>query len=310
LLGQPIGLRTVASLLLVAAMVFAASPSRAQDLDPRAYANIPVGMNFLILGYGYTEGSVTADASVALEDGNVDGHAAISAYARSIDFFGRSGKVDAIVAGACLSGSAVLQGVPGSRDICGLADPRVRISVNLFGAPALTLEEFSKYRQNLIIGASLQVTAPLGQYSSDKILNVGTNRWTFKPELGISKRIGSLTLELSQSVAAYTDNDDFVGGQRVERDPMFATQIHAIYSLRSGIWASIDGTYYSGGRTTLDGDRKDDRQENTRLGFTIALPITRQHSLKLFGSTGSSSRIGTDFDTIGVAWQYRWGGGI
>jgi hypothetical protein len=310
LLTQSIGPRLLVGLFIVAAPVLSPTRSCAQDLDPRAYANIPVGMNFVALGYGYSEGSVTADASAAIEDAEVDAHAAIVGYARSIDFFGRSGKVDAIVSAVCTSGSALLQGVRGSRDVCGMGDPRLRLSVNLFGAPALTLKEFSKYRQNFIVGASLQVIAPLGQYNSDRILNVGTNRWTFKPEFGISKRIGSLTLELSQNVSIYTDNDDFVGGQRLERDPMFASQLHVIYGLRSGIWASVDGTYYTGGRTEADGVRKDDQQENTRFGFTISVPVTKRHSLKLLGSTGTTSRIGTDFDAIGVAWLYRWGGGI
>jgi hypothetical protein len=141
-------------------------------------------------------------------------------------------------------------------------------------------------------------------------VNIGTNRWAFKPELGISKGLGPLTLELATGVSFYTDNRDFLGGQTRAQDPIYSIQGHVIYSLRSGIWLAVDGTYYTGGRTTIDGVEGNDLQKNWRVGLTVALPVNRHNSLKLYASTGVFTRTGSDFDTVGVAWQYRWGGGL
>ena len=155
-----------------------------------------------------------------------------------------SGKFDVTLPYAGASGSAELDGQFRERDLSGFGDPRLRFSVNFYGAPALSLEEFADYRQDLIIGASLRVSVPAGQYDPDKLLNIGTNRWAIRPELGISKALGPLTLELAAGVSFYTDNDDFFGGQTRAQDPLFSVRGHAIYNFRSGIWIAVDGCAY------------------------------------------------------------------
>jgi len=292
-------------------VLIAAAVVQAQDLEPRAYSNVPVGLNFAIAGYSYSEGDVATDASVPLEDGEIDLHSALLAYARVFGLFGRSAKADVVVPYAWVSGSANFAGTPVSRRVDGLADPRLRLSYNFYGAPALSMEESADYEQDLIVGASVQVTAPLGQYDSDKLVNIGTNRWSIKPELGLSKEWwGTLTTELAGGVVFFTDNDDFFGGRRREQDPIYSVQTHLIYSFRRGIWGALDATWYTGGETTIDGARRDDRQENTRLGATVAFPVNRYNSIKIHATTGLETRTGGDFDTIGVAWQVRWGGGL
>jgi hypothetical protein len=281
----------------------------AQELEPRAYANAPVGLNFLILGYGYTQGDVAFDPSVPIEDAKLTVHNAFLAYVRALDVWGRAGKLDVVLPYAWLSGTARVAGQPREREVSGLGDPRFRLSVLLYGAPALSATEFAEYTPDLIVGASLAVTAPLGQYDSDKLVNIGTNRWSVKPEIGISKTLGPFTLEVDTSVTFYTTNDDFFGGRTLERDPLYAVQGHVIYHTRWGIWAAVDATYYTGGRTTIDG-KPGERLENVRVGATLAIPIDRRNSIKLHGSTGAFSRIGGNFDTLGIAWQYRWGGGL
>lgn len=282
----------------------------AQDLEPRTYANAPVGLNFLIGGYLYATGGIATDPSIPLEDADVRTHSTFLAYARSLDVWGKSGKFDVVLPYAWISGSAEFAGQHREREVSGLDDPRLRFAVNLYGAPALSFSEFVDYRQDFIIGASLQVYVPLGQYDDDKLVNIGSNRWAFKPELGISKTLGPLTLELAAGVSFYTDNRDFLDGQTRSQDPIYSIQGHLIYHLRSGIWMALDGTYYSGGRTTIDGEEGDDLQDNTRVGLTVAVPVHRHHSLKLYASTGVSTRTGSDFDIVGVAWQYRWGSGL
>jgi len=211
---------------------------------------------------------------------------------------------------AWTSGTATFAGQPRERDVSGLADPRFRFSVNLFGAPALSLEEFADYEQDVIVGASLQVSAPLGQYDSDKLLNIGTHRWSVKPEIGISKAWGPFTLELATGATFYTDNDDFLGGKTLQQDLIYSVQGHLLYHFTRGVWGALDAVYYGGGRTTVDGVRGDDLQENFRLGATFAIPVNRHNSIKLFASTGVFARTGSNFTTGGIAWQLRWGGGL
>ena len=299
-----------AGLGVVLVVTIFVSRSYAQDLEPRAYANAPVGLNFLIVGYGYSEGGVATDPSVPLEDANVQLHGAVVAYARSLNVGGKSGKFDVILPYAWVSGTAKVAGQPRKREVSGFGDPRFRFSLNLYGAPALTLSEFADYKQNLIVGASLQVSAPLGQYDSSKLVNIGTNRWSIKPELGASKSFGPLILDLAAGVAFYTDNDDFFGGHTREQDPLYSLQGHLIYNFGRGVWGAVDGTYYTGGRTTIDGAEGDDLQRNSRVGITLSLPVNRYNSIKLYASTGVSTRTGSDFDALGIAWQYRWGGGL
>ena len=284
--------------------------ANAQDLEPRAYANTPIGVNFVLAGYSYTTGDVTTDPSLPLEDAEVRVHNTLFAYARSFALLGESAKVDVVLPYSWASGSATFLGVPQQRDVNGFGDPRFRISVNLYGAPALSLEDFASYHQDLIVGFSLQTTVPLGRYDADKLLNIGTNRWSFKPEVGVSKAFGPLIVELAPSATFYTDNDAFLGGLTRAQDPLFALQAHVIYSFGRALWGALDGTFYRGGRTNINGVENDDVQQSTRLGGTIALSVNRYNSLKLYGSTGLTSTVGGDFSTVGIAWQFRWGGGL
>ena len=293
-----------------ATLAVAACGADAQDLEPRSYANTPVGINFLVAGYSYLQGGVATDPTIPLENARLQVHSALIAYARSLDVWGRSGKFDVVLPAAWLSGSATFAGQPRERNISGLANPKFRFSINFYGAPALSLAEFGAYQQDVIVGASVQVSAPGGQYDSDKLVNLGTNRWSVKTELGISKRLGPVTLELTGAGTFYTDNDEFLGHQTRSQDPIYSVQGHLIYSFGSGIWGALNGTYYAGGSTTVDGTKNRDFQENARFGATLALPVSRNHSVKLYGSTGVLTRTGTNFDIVGIAWQYRFGGGL
>jgi hypothetical protein len=197
-----------------------------------------------------------------------------------------------------------------ARDVDGFGDPRLRMSVNVYGAPALTLADYASWEQNVIIGTSLQITVPLGQYEQDKAINIGSHRWAFKPEIGISKAFGPLIFEVAPSLTFYTDNNDFLGDKTREQDPLYSVQAHAIYRFGQALWGSLDGTYYGGGTTTIDGTENDDRQSNARVGMTLALSVSRHHSIKLYASKAVATRIGGDFEVIGAALQYRWGGGL
>jgi len=279
-------------------------------MEPRSYANAPVGLNFLIAGYAYTSGGVAFDTSLPLTDPDLTTNSGVLAYGRVLDFWGKSAKLNVIVPYTDLRGTANFAGEPVERNVSGFADPVIKLSVNFYGAPALTREEYAGYNQDVIVGASLRVTAPLGQYDSARLVNIGSNRWSIKPELGISKALGHWTLEGTAAVTFYTDNNDFFRGNHRSQDPLYSFETHVIYSASAGIWGSLDATYFTGGRTTLNGTLNNDLQQNWRFGFTLAIPVDVRNSIKLYGSRGVSSRTGNDFDLAGIAWQYRWGGGL
>ena len=184
-------------------------------------------------------------------------------------------------------------------------------SSDLFiGAPALTMQEFARNRQNLVVGASLQLTVPTGQYDPARLANIGTNRWVAKAELGVSKAVQLWTFEVSAAGTFHEDNDNFFGGSVREQDPIYSLQLHMVRSFMRGHWIAADATHYEGGRTTLDGTINADFQSNGRFGLTGSIPVNGRQSVKLYASRGVTTRTGTDFDVLGAVWQYRWGGGL
>jgi len=297
--------------ITAAALVTAAlcSTLHAQDLEPRAYSNSPTGLNFAIVGYAFAKGNVLVDPSLPLDNVSNEAHVAVFAYATTLNVFGKSAKFDMIVPFTSLSAKGLVFGEPRSRDVNGLSDPAFRFSINFIGAPALTAAEFKNYRPNFIFGASLRIIAQLGQYDSSKLVNIGANRWSFKPEVGFSKAIGPWTLEFTPGVTFYTDNGDFFGGQTREVAPLVSLQGGVSYTFKPSCWLALNAGYYVGGRSTVNNVENDDRQEGMRFGATFALPINRHHSLKVYGITGYNPRFNHDFETAGIAWQYRWGGG-
>ena len=295
-----------AGLLSIALFGIASSPTRAAELEPRAYSNAPVGLNFLIAGYVRSEGGLSTAPASPIQDAHLNINTAVFAYARSLDVWGKSGKFDIIMPVSDLSGTALVNGQPAERSISGLNDPRFRFSVNFFGAPALSMQEFANYQQDVIVGASVQVSAPLGQYDPARLVNIGTNRWFIKPDIGISKALGAFTLELSTGVFFFSKNDDYYGGVSYQQDPVNTVQAHVTYSFAGGVWAALDATYDVGGRTTVNGVQKDDAMENSRFGATLAMPLNRNYSIKLYASSGVSTRTGSDYTLGGMALQYRW----
>ncbi|WP_319587691.1 transporter [uncultured Desulfobulbus sp.] len=294
----------------VMAIMLASAQAAAGEIEPRAYVNTPVGINFLLAGYVYSDGGLSTAASSPVKDAQLTMHSGVLAYARTLDVWGKAGKFDVILPYSDLSGTAMVANQPRERKVSGFNDPRFRYSVNFYGAPALSLQEFANYQQDLIIGASVQVSAPLGQYDNDKLVNLGNHRWSVKPDLGISKAWGPVALELSTGVTFFSTNEEYFGGKTLEQDPLVTSQLHLTYNFSHGIWAALSGTYDYGGRTTLDEVRSDDGASNSRAGATLALPVNRNNSIKLYASTGVATKTGSDFDLAGILWQYRWGQGL
>jgi hypothetical protein len=278
----------------------------AQDLDPRRYTNIPVGQNFLALAFVYSEGDVNFSSSIPLSDAKIRIDGPALAYLRTFAIAGKSASVDVLLPYACVAGSAVLDGERASRDVCGLGDTALRVSYNFFGAPAAELRDFVRQKKTTVVGASVQVGMPTGQYDSDKLLNIGANRWYIKPEIGVTVPWNKWSFEFSAGVRLFTDNSEFVGDANVAQDPLYNIQSHLIYDLSPRQWVSMDGNYFFGGDTSVDGVPSESRQNNSRLGLTWTLALNSKHLLKFHAHTGVIGRISNDSDNFTVAWSYRW----
>jgi hypothetical protein len=292
----------------VLVLALAASSSTAQELTPRLYAPAPTGGNIVVLGYGRSTGEVLFDPSLPFDDVSAGINTGTLLYGHTFGILGRSanftvaapyvwGDIDGYVAGEYASVTR-----------SGLADMRAQLTVNLFGGPALSPREFASVRPDTILGLSLVVAAPTGQYDPSKLINIGSNRWSVKPQLGASKTVGPWYLELYGGVWFFTDNADFYGGSRREQEPIGTFQAHLGYTFRPRLWLAGDATFYTGGQTTLDGTEKADTQGNSRVGLTLALPLGRRSNLKVSWATGFTTRIGADFDSFGVAFQTVWFG--
>ena len=281
----------------------------AQELEPRAYSPAPVGTNFALLAAVYQTGQVLPDPSIPITDVEAEATSIVAAYSHSFGLFGRSASIALALPYSWLHATGNVGGSARERSVHGPADPKLRFAVGLMGSPALTPEEFARRTPEPVVGASLVVSAPFGDYDSSKLVNIGTNRWAFKPEIGLSLPLGKAFFETAGGVWLFTDNDDFFGGQVREQDPMYALQVHAGYNFRQGFWVAADATWYTGGTTTVNGVEKDDTQNNSRYGLTLAYPLTNQFSIKASWSNGLITRVGGDFNTFAMFLQYRWNSG-
>ena len=301
------GLLTV---VLLCGFVTAATTATAQDLEPRAFSPAPVGMNFALLAYGYSSGNVFFDTSQPIENAEGTIHSTSALYVRTFSFFGASAKAAGIVPFAWGDWQGELEGEFRTTSRTGFADPVVQMSVNFIGAPAKKAHDFATYGEGTIVGASLLATIPVGQYYSDKLVNLGTNRWMFRPRIGASGKYGRWVFELIGGAKFFTENTDSFGGHVVGQEVIWSLQGNIIYSFKRGLWLGITGGIGRGGQTTVDGVEKDTYQQNSRVGVTLTVPVNRRQSVKLLYISGLKTRIGADFDTVSVAYQFRWGGGF
>ncbi|HXJ91763.1 MAG TPA: transporter [Terriglobia bacterium] len=280
----------------------------AQDLEPRAYSQSPTGANFLVMGFGEIDGSVLFDPSLPITGVHAQLYSSVAGLGHTFGLFGRQALVTAAL--PYVWGNMTGQVFEQQHNITrsGLADTRFKFSLNLHGSPALSPQEFVKSRRrSLIVGASLSVTAPSGQYDPTKLVNLGTNRWGFKPELGVSYPRKRWYFDLYSGVWFFTENSSFYPGQSTRRQaPLPSLQAHVSYTVRPRLWAAFDSTWYAGGASRVDNGPPTGRLNNSRVGATLSIPIGKSQSLKIAYSAGATARSGANFSSIGVAWQFLW----
>jgi hypothetical protein len=246
------------------------------------------------------------DSALPIEDVSVKLNSEIFGYARTLGIFGRQANVAVAIPYFHGKGKGTVFEDQLEIKRSGLGDARLRFSALLHGGPALSPREFAKQKPKTLIGVSVTMIAPTGQYDPRRLVNLGSNRWAFKPEAGISKPIGKWTLELAGGVWFFTDNKNFFNHVRREQDPLLSLQAHTSYTIKPRMWVAVGGTYFRGGRTTVNGVVNADSKSNSRIGVTFAYPLDNRQSLKFAWMRGVTTRFGGDLNYYGVGWQYTW----
>ncbi|QFU76821.1 transporter [Halioglobus maricola] len=293
-------------ILLLCLGLLIGAPLTAQEMTPRAYWPIPLETQVLTVGALYTTGDIVPDPSLPVTGLDSKIATGLLGYLRSMSLFGRSANF--ILEVPYSNGTSEVEhselGLV-ERDYRGLGDIAATVSVNLMGAPAMTKADFSQFRHDPkpVLGASLKVVAPTGEYEDDKVLNVGANRWAAKAELGyIALLAPRWLLELHAGVWLFGDNDDFLGLTKEQND-IYSAQAHLVHRFSPGFWVSVDMTAYKGGRSTLDDVRLDDLQRDSKLGLTAVFPLARGHGLKASWATGSVNDSDESFNIYSISYQ-------
>lgn len=283
-----------------------ARAASSQEMEPRSYSAVPIGTNFIAASYARSSGDILFDPSLPVTNLHANINTFALGFSHSFDLFGHvaSIAISAPYANASVTGN--VQGVPGHEYRSGAGDVRFRLSADLLGGPALEPREFALREAQTIVGTSLSVIAPTGQYVPTRFINVGANRWAFKPEVGLSQPLGDWFVETAAGAWIFSDNTNFVGGRRRSQAPLPVMQWHGGYLWRPGFWLAADVTFLTGGRTSVDHIDDNDHQRNIRYGLTLSFPLAAQWSGKLAWSRGLTTAIGGNFQTISLALQYRW----
>ncbi|WP_163408231.1 transporter [Flavobacterium ajazii] len=276
-----------------------------QDLEPRVYANVPKDLNVVGFGYAYLDGNVLTEPSLPISDFKIQSHNLLATYVRTFGIANKLARVQVALPYSFMDGSANVSGdfITGSRT--GFGDTKIRVGVNLLGSPALDRSEFRNYEQKTIFGISLVTSIPTGKYYGDKRVNIGTNRWAFKPEIGISKRFSQVYAELYGGMWFYTDNDDFLG-KKLEQKHTYSLQGHASYYFKNSMWLGFNTNWFFGGKTITDGVSDDSEIDNWRIGGTFSTPIAKGQSLRFQYHIGAYTNNGLNYYAITAAYQYSF----
>ena len=293
------------TLLLLTVCSLWVAEGAAQELTPRVYWPAPKGTKVLVTGYSYSDGDVFFDPSIPIRGADSKVNTGVLAYLQTLGLWGRTSNLLVELPYSWGTTKGLLGETPASRDFSDFGDLGITLNVNLRGAPSMTREDFLALRANphLIIGASLKVVAPTGHYDPDRLINVGTNRWAVRAQLGsIIPLKPTWLLELTAGAWFFADDDDFIMGKK-EQEPILSLQTNLIKRIRPGLWASLDLTYFMGGRQTIGGDRLGDTQRNVKIGGTVVVPFRGRHAIKIGYANGIVTKFGTNFNQFLVSYQ-------
>ena len=280
---------------------------QAQDLEPGYMSAVPIGSNIAIVSAGFSEGNILLDKTLPIEGLEAKMFNVVLAYFRSFKLFNRLAKIDVVFPYANADFTGLLEGERESRNRYGLGDPMFRFSMILIGVKPMKPQEFFKQEQQKFkLGVSMRVKAPLGQYNSEKLINLGANRWVLKSGIGASYTIKrKLVFEAQLNGIFFGDNDNFFGGNTTEQESMLEGQFHATYIFKPGIWFAASIGSVKGGQIKINGEETT-IENNDRFGLTFAYKLKKQHSLKAAYTNAFITRSGNDFDTYMIGYQFLW----
>lgn len=291
---------------LVITLLLVHSNFYAQELEPRNLTNMPIGTNVLVGAYNYSSGNVLLDPALPIRDLKSNLHMFFAGYLHSFNLFGLSSKIDAVIPFGFGDWTYDLDGLNTSRKIDGWGDPRIRLAVNLYGAPALERTEFKSYKMETIIGVMMQVVTPFGHYEKADLINLGSNRWAFRTYLGAAKSVDDWIFEAYIGGMFFTANSEFLGDFTLKQNPLGTAAVNVIYDLGTWGWVSLDGAYGYGGKTEVNGIPRNTEISSYRFGVTISHKINATSSVKLTLNSGKRIKRGPDFDAIGLSYQFLW----
>jgi hypothetical protein len=288
----------------------------AQDLSPRAYLITPIHSNAIVVSYSFETGDILLNPTLPISNAKGTLHVPVFSYTHFFNFFGRSANITAGLPYAIGHFTAELNGMPRAVYRSGLYDTAFRFSVNLKGGPAMNVRQFQKWKQKTLVGVSVSVSAPTGQYDPTLLVNLGTNRWAIKPEIGVSRRWNHWVADFYGGVWLFTENSEFFshnaefpGVNTQSQNPLGALEGHLSYDVRPRFWVSVDGNYWYGGETYRNGVKAlGTLESNSRVGLTASVPLQKHQSLKFSYSYGAVVRVGGNYNDLSVGWQYSWVG--
>jgi hypothetical protein len=302
--------RLILQLLLATLLALMALPLCGQDLSPRAYVITPVGFNAVNLTWSYFNGGVNFNGTVPITGATGIYNISSFTYYHCFSFFGRSANIAASLPYAVGNFQGKLQQEQRSVYRSGLVDFSARFSVNLVGGPAMPADKFARWKQKVLLGVSLKIIAPTGQYDSAKLVNWGINRWAFKPELGYSEQWGNWLVDAYAGAWFYTTNPASYAvplPRPQTEQPIGALEGHLSRNFKYGTWASLDANFWWGGVTSLSGVQNlATKQTGSRIGATVAWRFSKHQSLKISYSNGTYIRFGGNYQVVQAAWQYSW----
>jgi hypothetical protein len=293
-------------LLIFVLSLLLTNTSISQELEPRNLTNLPVGSNFIVGAYSYSRGNILLDPALPIRDLESNLHTFAAGYLRAFNLFGLSSKVDVIIPFAFGDWDYAIEGENVSRKIDGFGDPRIRIAINILGAPATDMAEFKDYKMETIVGFIFQLFAPFGTYDSSELINLGSNRWTFRTNMGIAHAIGEWIFEAYVGGLFFTDNSEFLNDLNLKQYPILTASTSVIRALRDWGWVSLDIAYGYGGRTEINGVPRNTLISTFRFGVTLVHAIDKKNSLKLTLTSGRRIERGPDFDAIGLSYTYAF----
>lgn len=282
----------------------------AQFTDPHTYDNTAVGTNQLELSYTHVHANASIDTSLIVEGAKFNIDQGIIDYSHYFGLWQRMMWIEASLPIAGLGGSVTGTTIRGS--VAGTGDSSYVLGALLKGGPALNVGQFENYRPTSTIGVSLTVTAPTGTYNAEKILNLGSDRWSFKPEVGLSHPFGSeqkWQIEGYANAYFYTDNTSYHGREILRQKPLPGIEGHLSYSFNDRLWASLDSRYSFRGKTFVNGVDQANGQQNFLLGSEMNLSLNSRNALVFVFAKALVHQNGPAVTGFSVKYDYTWGKG-